>query len=140
MASNIIDVMASLTLIMNEETERLRGHERSRELAELAAAKVRLVGVLEAELARVNRELPGWPEALDDELRDKLAQTLIALGDASTANAAILERQIDLSAEMMGAVAAEAKRLAGARTSTYGARGDLSHNDMATPISVNSEY
>ena len=108
MASNVIDVMASLTLIMNEETDRLRGHERALDLAELATAKVRLVGVLETELARVNREQPGWTEALDDEERDALANALIALGDASTANAAILERQIDLSAEMMGAVAAEA--------------------------------
>ncbi|RJF85707.1 flagellar biosynthesis protein FlgN [Sphingomonas cavernae] len=140
MASNVIDVMASLTLIMNEETDRLRGHERALDLAELATAKVRLVGVLETELARVNREQPGWTEALDDEERDALASALIALGDASTANAAILERQIDLSAEMMGAVAAEAKRLSGSRTSTYGARGDLSHMDLATPISVNSEY
>ncbi|MCJ8158663.1 flagellar biosynthesis protein FlgN [Sphingomonas sp. LaA6.9] len=140
MASNVIDVMASLTLIMNEETDRLRGHERALDLAELATAKVRLVGVLETELARINREQPGWTEALDDEQRDALANALIALGDASTANAAILERQIDLSAEMMGAVAAEAKRLSGSRTSTYGAQGNVSHMEMATPISINSEY
>lgn len=140
MASNLIDIMASLTLIMTEETERLGARERALDLAELAAAKVRLVGVLETELARLNREQPGWAEALDEETRERLANTLIALGDASTVNAQVLERQIDLSIEMMGAVAAEAKRLSGNRAATYGARGDLSQMDLATPISINSEY
>lgn len=140
MASNLIDIMQSLTLIMTEETERLMTRDKARDLAELAIAKVRLVGVLEGELARLNREQPDWTAELDDEGRDALASALIALGDASTANAAILERQIDLSIEMMGAVATEAQRLAGKRTATYRATGDLSQTDLATPISVNSEY
>ncbi|ARS28994.1 hypothetical protein [Sphingomonas sp. KC8] len=140
MPANAIDVMASLTLIMNEETDRLRARERGIDLAELAAAKVRLVGMLETELARLEREQPGWADAMEEEERERLADALVALGEASAANAAILERQIDLSIEMMGAVAGEAKRLAGKRASTYGASGDLSHTNLATPISVNSEY
>jgi hypothetical protein len=39
---------------------------------------------------------------------------------------------------MMAVVAAEAKRLTGARSTTYGARGDLSLADMPTPISINA--
>ncbi|AGH49038.1 MULTISPECIES: hypothetical protein [Sphingomonadales] len=139
MANEAIDVMASLTLIMNEETDRLRSREGGRDLAELASAKIRLVGVLESELARLDREKPGWARALDQDGRDQLAAALIALGEASTANAAILERQIDLSIEMMGAVTAEAKRLAGRRASTYGAAGNLAP-DFTAPISVNSEF
>lgn len=140
MPSNAIDVMASLTLIMNEETDRLRARERGIDLAELASAKVRLVGMLETELARLEREQPGWADAMDEEQRERLSDALVALGEASTANAAILERQIGLSIEMMGAVASEAKRLAGKRASTYGASGDLSQTNLATPIAVNSEY
>ncbi|SNT18588.1 hypothetical protein SAMN06295912_15413 [Sphingomonas laterariae] len=140
MAANAIDVMASLTLIMNEETERLRSRERGRDLAELAAAKVRLVGVLETELARLEREAPGWANALDEAGREELSNALVALGEASATNALILERQIDLSVEMMGAVSAEARRLANRRAATYSARGDLANADLTAPISVNSEY
>ncbi|WP_380874094.1 hypothetical protein ACFB49_45720 [Sphingomonas sp. DBB INV C78] len=140
MANNAMDVMASLTLIMNEETERLGMRERGRDLAELAAAKVRLVGVLETELARLERERPDWAKAMDEEGREQLTATLLALGDASAANAAILERQIDLSIEMMGAVASEARRLANRRAATYSAAGGLTNADLAAPISVNSEY
>ena len=140
MPSNAIDVMASLTLIMNEETDRLRARERGIDLAELAAAKVRLVGMLETELARLEREQPGWADAMEEDERERLSEALVALGEASTANAAILERQIGLSIEMMGAVANEARRLAGKRAYTYGASGDLSQTSLATPISVNSEY
>jgi flagellar biosynthesis/type III secretory pathway chaperone len=140
MPNEILDVMASLTLIMDEETQRLRGRERALELAELATAKVRLVALLEAALARCNREQPAWAEALNEEMRETLSMRLTELGRASTDNAAILERQIALSTEMMAAVANEAKRLSGNRTYTYGARGDLSQMELATPISFNTEY
>ncbi|WP_325230409.1 hypothetical protein [Sphingobium sp.] len=52
----------------------------------------------------------------------------------------MLERQIDLSMEMMTAIAAEARRLAGNRARTYGARGDLAKMELTTPISFNGEY
>ncbi|HWW65191.1 MAG TPA: flagellar biosynthesis protein FlgN [Sphingomonadaceae bacterium] len=140
MIDNLIDIISSLTLIMEEETARLTARDRGRDLAELAAAKLRLVGVLEAELARFEREQDGWADRLDQTTHDRLFKTLFALGEASTANAGVLERQIDLSVEMIGAIASEAKRLAGRSTTTYGARGCLSLFDPATPISINSEY
>lgn len=139
MASDIIDVMTSLALIMREETEGLSSHEKPGDLAELASAKIRLVGVLETELTRLNREEPNWVDMLDEERRDALGRALIALGEASTANADILERQISLSLEMMEAVTNEAKRLSGNRAEIYGARGNISRIELATPISVNSE-
>jgi hypothetical protein len=52
--------------------------------------------------------------------------------------ARVLERQIDLSTEMMGAVAAEARRVTGSRSSIYGARGRVARSDAAAPISVNA--
>ncbi|WOK37717.1 flagellar biosynthesis protein FlgN [Sphingomonas sp. C3-2] len=139
MASEIIDIMVSLTLIMQEETQRLTTHERAGDLAELANAKVRLVGVLETELARLNREESGWVDAMDEEGREALGKALVALGEASTANADILERNITLSIEMMEAVTNEAKRISGNRAEIYGAKGNVSRIELATPISVNSE-
>lgn len=139
MASDIIDVMTSLTLIMQEETERLSARTGASDLAELANAKIRLVGVLETELARLNREQPNWVDALDEERREELGKALVALSEASSANADILERQMTLSLEMMEAVANEAKRLSGNRAEVYGARGNVSRIELATPISVDSE-
>lgn len=140
MIDNLIDVIASLTLIMKEETDQLNAHGKNGSLAELAAAKLRLVGVLESELARIQREDDDWVDALDEACREKLFATLFALGDASAANTAVLERQIDLSVELIGAIATEAKRLAGRSTTTYGVCGDLSMVEPPAPISINSRY
>lgn len=140
MPNDMIDIMASLTLIMNEETARLKGHERRLDLAELAAAKARLVGSLEELLARRNRQEPDWADTIDAEARERLTACLVDLREASTANARILERQIELSAGIMTAIADEARRLAGNRAHVYGARGDLAATDLATPISFNTEY
>jgi hypothetical protein len=136
---NLIDVITSLTLIMTEETERLKARDRE-DLTELATVKIRLTGVLEGDLARLNREQPGWADALEGDVREALSSSLIALGEASAANAAVLERQIDLSIELMAALAAEARRLSKKRAETYGSTGLLSPIDLATPISVNSQF
>lgn len=140
MASNLVDIISSLTLIMSEETDRLNARERGRDLAELAAVKIRLTGLLEGELARLNRTQPGWADIMDEETKAALSNGLIALGEASAANAAVLERQIDLSVELMAAFEAEARRVSKSRAETYSANGILAPIDPATPISINSEY
>ncbi|MGH6744587.1 hypothetical protein EDF58_106470 [Novosphingobium sp. PhB57] len=140
MPNELIEIMTSLSMVMREETERLEGRERALELAELAAAKTRLVGSLEEVLARRNRLDPEWTEQMDDETRERLAEALGELRAASLVNSALLERQIELSMEMMGAIANEAKRLSGNRTYTYGSKGDIARLDLTTPISFNSEY
>jgi flagellar biosynthesis/type III secretory pathway chaperone len=140
MIGNVIDVISSLTLIMQEETSRLTDNKGGRDLAELATAKLRLVGMLETALARMEREQSDWADLMEEPVRDRLFEVLFALSEASAANAAVLERQIDLSVELIGAIAHEAKRLAGRSTITYGAGGTLSQFDPATPIAVNSAY
>jgi flagellar biosynthesis/type III secretory pathway chaperone len=140
MIDNLIDVVASLTLIMQEETARLAAHAPNSSLAELAAAKQRLVSQLEADLAKIERQRGDWMETITEAQRETLFTTLYALGEASATNAATLERQIDLSVELIGAITSEAKRLAGRTTTTYGARGNIAMFDPAAPISVNSEY
>ncbi|WP_395328334.1 flagellar biosynthesis protein FlgN [Novosphingobium sp. BL-8H] len=140
MPNEMIEIMTSLSLVMREETERLQRRERVLDLAALAAAKARLVAQLEEVLARRNRREPEWQAAMNDETRERLTECLAELRAASIANAALLERQIELSMEMMTAIADEAKRLSGNRSYTYVATGDLARVDAATPISFNGEY
>jgi flagellar biosynthesis/type III secretory pathway chaperone len=140
MPNEMIDIMISVTDIMNEETERLQGREPAQDLTELAEAKARLVGRLEEMLARRNRHEPDWAEHLDEEARVELADCLAKLRDASSANASVLERQIELSSEMLTAIASEVRRLSGNRTYTYGAGGEMAKIGLPTPISFNTEY
>lgn len=138
MAAEIIDLMRSLTNIMDDETLSLAEPGRTSGVAELAAAKGRLVAQLETELVRLRRETPDWLELIAPEVRAQLAEASAALRDASTVNARALERQIELSVEMMAAIAAEAQRVTGKRSASYGANGALAGMSLPTPISINA--
>lgn len=140
MASDVIAIMTSLSAVMREETGRLQANERALDLAELAAAKARLVGALEERLARLGRQAPGWAAQMDEDTREAFAEALGELRAASMVNAALLERQIELSADLMSAISAEAKRLTGNRAYAYGATGALARTDLTTPISLNGEF
>lgn len=139
-AAQVVAIMASLAAVMREETQRLEGGARAPELAELAQAKARLVAVLEERFARETRKTPGWPETLDTGPRETFTAALGELRAASMVNAALLERHIELSAELMGAISAEAKRATGSRAYAYGASGTLARADLTTPISLNGEF
>ncbi len=139
MITQLVDAMLSLTSLMEEESERLARTPYIPELGEIADAKLRLAGRIEAEVARLKRENPDdWLETLEPEAREQLSEASRALRDASIVNSRILSRQIELSAEMMAAVAAEAQRLTGSRSTTYSACGGLSGLDAPAPISVNA--
>ncbi|HUD31167.1 MAG TPA: flagellar biosynthesis protein FlgN [Novosphingobium sp.] len=140
MADEVIAIMASLSAVMREETGRLQAQERVPDLAELASAKARLVGSLEERLARLGRQDADWAAQMDTPTRERFAETLGELRAASMVNAALLERQIELSADIMSAISAEARRVSGNRASTYGASGSLARSDLATPISLNGEF
>lgn len=140
MSEALIDLMTSLTDIMNEESELLRGREQLGSLSELATVKARLVGQLEEAMARQNRLEPQWAQELDEETRHQLKDCVEALRDASAVNADILERQMTLSSELLGAITNAARKVAGNRTFTYGAEGHLATAELPTPISFNSEY
>ena len=138
MAVELTDLVVSLTAIMEEETGRLLRPGRHADIAEMTAAKAQLVAALEARNAQLSRERPDWKERLEPDERLRLAGHVRALSEASILNARVLQRQIELSTEMMAAVAAEAQRMTGARGATYGQGGVLSHTDQATPISLNT--
>lgn len=138
MIADMLDTARSLTAIMEAESAELNQHGRHADHAEIATAKARLVGQLEAGIASLTREMPDWAATLDDEdgaaLRDAIGQ----LRDAAAANAAILDRQLNFSNDMMAVIAAEAKRIAGSRSISYQATGGLIESDGSRPISVNT--
>lgn len=138
MANDFIDIITSLTAIMEEETARLLAPGRHSDFAEMAAAKMKLVAAIELKTVEHARGRAEWLASLDDETRDRLTAAIQHLGAAAQVNARVLVRQIDLSTEMMSAVAAEARRLSGTRSAIYGAGGTLTRTDVATPISVNA--
>jgi len=138
MTEQLIDAMASLAQLMEEESAKVARSPYLPELGEIACAKLRLTGRIDAEIARLKRESADWAESLEPEMRARLAEASMALRDASLVNAQILSRQIELSVDMMAAIAAEAKRLTGTRSSTYGACGALSGTDASAPISINA--
>nr|WP_253201411.1 flagellar biosynthesis protein FlgN [Sphingomonas quercus] len=125
---------------MTEETDRLKMHDRARDLVELTSAKVRLTGLLETEIARLNREQPGWSKAMEEDQRARLTAVVSALGTASTENAAVIERHLELSNELMKVIAKEARRQFKKRADTYSDVGTLSPIDLSPPISVNSQF
>ncbi|WP_213981685.1 flagellar protein FlgN [Sphingomonas sp. dw_22] len=139
MTEHLIDAMVSLATLMEEESEKLTRSPYLPELGEIAGAKLRLAGRLEAEVARMKREHPDdWLDGVDEDAREQLAEASRHLRDASEVNAQILSRQIELSADMMAAIAAEAQRLTGSRSISYGACGGMAGMDTSAPISINA--
>lgn len=139
MTEQLIDAMVSLATLMEEESAKLTRSPYLPELGEIAGAKLRLAGRIEAEVARMKRLNPDdWLAEVDEEAREQLADASRHLRDASEVNAEILSRQIELSAEMMAAIAAEAQRLTGSRSTTYGATGGVAGLDVSAPISINA--
>lgn len=138
MASEFIDIVTSLTAIMEEETARLLAPGRHADFAEMAEAKKKLATALERKTAEHGADRAAWLAALDEETRAQLTEAVARLGKVAQVNAHVLERQIDLSTEMMETVAREARRMSGMRRSIYGASGILSRTELATPISINA--
>ncbi|WP_448661370.1 flagellar protein FlgN [Sphingomonas sp. CJ20] len=138
MTAHLIDAMVSLTSLMEEESGKLAQNGYVPDLSEIANAKLRLTGRIEAEVARLKRSSEDWMVALDADTRARLADASRDLRDACTVNKEILSRQIELSVDMMAAIAAEAQRLTGSRSSTYGACGGLGGMDSPAPISINT--
>lgn len=138
MDSEFIDTIRSLVSLMREETEQLLSPGPIGDLGEIAVAKSRLVGWIEARTVQLEREQPDWHERLEKDDREALTEILADLRDVSAVNANAIERQILLSVDMLDAITSEARRLSGTRTETYCALGGVSRSELATPISVNA--
>lgn len=138
MIDDLMDTILSLTALMEEESDNLAKPGIHPALAECSTAKSLLVGQLDQQMARRNREMPGWLLQLDPENRTRLCAAIASLLDAATVNADVLRRNIALSTEMIGAVAAEVQRVTGTKSATYGAHGGMFQATQATPISLNT--
>lgn len=139
MTAQLLDTIMSLTALMEEESDMLAAPGLHPQLGECSAAKVALVAALEQHNAQLDRERPGWMQALAPEQRSQMIAAIAGLHDASVINAEVLGRQIELSTEMMVAVAAEVQRATGTSSATYGAHGGLFQAAQATPISLNTK-
>ncbi|MBX4389278.1 hypothetical protein K4H03_24685, partial [Mycobacterium tuberculosis] len=62
------------------------------------------------------------------------------LRELCATNGAALKRQIELSNEMMGEIAADARRRHGSGSAAYGASGAMAGPSIAVPISVNASF
>ncbi len=139
METDLIDLFRSLASISEEETLLLH-HGRRGEVAELVAAKTRLVGAVDTEVARLDRTNPAWRDQLDAPVRTELAELAGRLREICATNGAALKRQIDLSNEMMAEIAADARRRRGSGSAAYGASGAMTGGSLAVPISVNASF
>lgn len=138
----IIDTINTLICIMEEESETIAlpgaRPDPQRDLAELALAKSRLAGRLEQLTNGLARENPYWMKQMDDVTRGQLTKAYTDLHTASVVNADVLERQIDLSTELLAAVGMEIERLTGHGSKTYGVKGDMRRAKGRPPLSINT--
>ncbi len=136
----LVKSLTSLATILDEENDRLTRPANASDLPELVAAKIRLAGIVEAESIRLARERPRWLDDLPEEEQDEIRSLLETLVRRLGVNANLLGRRIAMCDEIMGAIAAEARRLTGAKSAVYGVRGTLMSSEQATPISINGHF
>ena len=138
MIATIVDIAESLASMMSEETVSLDERGRYADHEEMVAAKRRLVAQMEAEIARLNREAPSWLQDLDEGQDAALSQAMATLRDAAASNAAVVKRHLELSNDMIDAIASEAKRLTGNSGCRYRDTGAMTRRNGTSPISVNT--
>ena len=101
MIEDLIDIIDSLTLIMDEETVRLAGRDYYKQSGTTVEAKLRLVAALEVSAVQLMQKGVIWAEDPGHETLERLQTGLTTLNAAADRNCIIIARQIDLSAEMM---------------------------------------
>lgn len=139
MSDALLETVESLIAIMEAETAALALPDWDKGLAELAAAKLRLTGTLEAQAAALSREQPDWLDAVVTQGAGELGHALDRLRTTAETNARVIGRQIDLSRDLLDAVADEARRIAGTRQDVYGAEGSLTRTVDPAPVAVNAQ-
>ncbi|HEX8421137.1 MAG TPA: hypothetical protein VF638_14120 [Sphingomonas sp.] len=140
MSIELIEAILSLGMVIEEENARLQETGYDPLLPGLVAAKIRLVGIIEAENVRIGTDDRDWSAELDEAAHAELCGSIKSLFDKLDLNQQLLGRRMALCDDLLGAITTEAKRAAGGRSTVYGAKGALTHADQATPISVNSQY
>lgn len=135
MTDELIEAVTSLSMILDEENDRLTSPGFDPIPGELVAAKLRHVGMIEAAGVRLGQQGDVAPEAVE-----RLGALIPEMLAKVEVNAALLRRRIAICDDLMGAISAEARRLSGARSTTYGAQGAMFRSDQATPIAINGQF
>ena len=138
MTHDLDSALVSLHLILDEENARLGMPGFDLVPRELVAAKMRVVGVIEAAQVRLVAARSAGAAVPDAEGSAATAAMLERTMQKLATNAALLERRIALCDDLMGAITNEAKRLSGGRSMVYRATGALSHAEQPTPIAINN--
>lgn len=136
MSEDMTEPMEALASLMDQECDLLAHPASHREVETLARAKLRLTTILEMQVATAAREDSAWLEAGAQD--EAFAAAVARLRHSAERNARTLARHIDLSRDLLDAVAAEARRLAGTRQETYGPAGALTKVDGPVPVSINT--
>lgn len=138
MTDALLATLNSLSSLMREEMVLLSQGRWPPRIGELVEAKLRLIGTLERSCAEQERVAPDWLVMLSPAQRKALLDAVSAIREAAAANAATLSRQIDLSRDLLGEIADEARRLGGRTQRTYRRSGELQQRDDLAPVSVNT--
>ncbi len=138
MTHDLDSALVSLDLILDEENARLGMPGFDLVPRELVAAKMRVVGAIEAAQVRLVAARSAGAAVPDAEGSAATAAMLERTMQKLATNAALLERRIALCDDLMGAITDEAKRLSGGRSMVYRATGALSHAEQPTPIAINN--
>ncbi len=137
MIAALLDIARSLAQIMDDETAQLAQTARLGDHAALGQAKQVLAGQLEAEFVKLDALGPDWPNRLSGDEQADLATTIGELIAVAEVNAAMLQRQLDLSSDLLAALTREARRASGHGGIVYAASGTLSTAEGAGPIALN---
>lgn len=136
--TTLVDTLHSLVAVMEEESELLSLHGPVEPSMELARAKIRLAARLDEVSARLYRRDADWLAALDPDMRAELAEAYQDMHTASVVNSDILERQIEISTQMLETVGREIERMTGHGSKTYGAGGKIRRGRKKPPLSINT--
>lgn len=136
---SIAELMRSLADLADEETALFAKGGRTESLKPIAAAKQRLLDALEAQLAEKQRLAPDWVYQLEERERDMLSAAARDLAEAAERNRAALSRQLQLTDDLLNAVAAELQRRSGRHNRVYAQAGTIRDQPLATPLSINTK-
>lgn len=136
----LTDTIYGLIALMEQESDLLALSGPTPDIAELAAAKLKMAARLEECSAQLARRTPDWFARLGEGERAQLAEAMAELNSAAIVNSDVLERQIALSSDLLQAVGKELERATGQRGSTYSRLGDIRRNGWTMPLSVNGRY
>jgi flagellar biosynthesis/type III secretory pathway chaperone len=136
-AHNLADLMEELIALLDRETAMLE-RPRAHDLQKVVEEKQALFKLYDDHLSAIAGE-PGFAEALDDEMNDRLKDLAQRLETAIGTNRRKLEILTRSSQHIVNRIVEAAKNAAG-RVSNYGRGGSVvTDGRAAAPVAMNQE-